>query len=549
MKYKDLLFLMKKNEDEHVEFKKAKSELDLRNLTEYCAALANEGGGQLVLGITDKKPRKIVGTDAYKNKIEKTKHYLIVKIHLRVDIDEIDAPEGRVVVFDIPSRPIGMPIHIDGRYLMRAGGSLTAMSPDMLKRIFDESGPDFSAEICPGAVLDDLDTSSIGEFRKRWIQKSGNRKMSGNSDEQLLQDAELIVDGRITYSALILFGKKSVLGRHLGQSEVIFEYRQTDASGAAQQRIEYREGFFSYYDDLWNTIDLRNTNQHYQDGLFIFDIKTFNESAIREIILNAVCHRDYRMAGSVFVRQYPERIEVVNPGGLPPGITFENILWQQAPRNRRLAETFSRCGLVERSGQGMNRIFETCIRESKGEPDFKYSDKDHFSISLPGTIRHPEFLRVLEKIGNETLESFSTYDFIIIQSVFESRPLAERLEMDAERLCEQGLLERVSHVKKKKWILSRKLYSAVGKTGTYTRKKGLDRETNKALLLKHIETCGNAGARLEELMQILPFLNRGNIQTLLRELREDGIIHEIGKTRAGRWYPGPLKENTERKEV
>lgn len=244
------------------------------------------------------------------------------------------------------------------------------------------------------------------------------------------------------------------------------------------------------------------------------------------------------MEGSVFIRQYPDRIEVVNPGGLPQGITLENILWEQAPRNRRLAESFARCGLVERSGQGMNRIYESCIKESKAEPDFTHSDTDHFWISLQGTIRHPEFLRVLEKIGDETLQTFSTDDLIVIQTIFENKKVSPRFAKSVEKLMEDGLLEKTPGRKGKEWILSRRIYSAVGKSGTYTRKKGLDRETHKALLLKHIKTCEKEGARLIELKQILPFLNRGNIQTLLREMRDEGLIYEIGKTSAGRWYPG-----------
>ena len=78
------------------------------------------------------------------------------------------------------------------------------------------------------------------------------------------------------------------------------------------------------------------------------------------MLLNAVSHRDYRHPGSVFVRQFPRHIEIVSPGGFPPGITPENILDHQFPRNRRIAETFARCGLVERSGQGADRIVEEC---------------------------------------------------------------------------------------------------------------------------------------------------------------------------------------------
>jgi ATP-dependent DNA helicase RecG len=498
MNLKDLQQFLTQNENEHIEFKEAKSSFSSEKLAEYTIALANERGGLLILGISDKKPRKIVGTKAFEE-LNKIKIHLMDKTHLRVETEEAFTTQGRVLVFHIPSRPIGMPLHINGRYLMRSGESLISMPPDMLQKIFNEAGPDFTAEICSGANLSDLDFAAIKDFRRRWVRKSGNKTIDSLSVKQLLTDAELLVGGKLTYAALILFGTHQALGRFLSQSELIFEYRANDVSGPAQQRVEYRCGFFTFYDELWKTIDLRNTNQHFQDGLFIWNIKTFNESAIREAILNAASHRDYRMAGSVYIRQYPERIEICSPGGLPQGITFENILWEQAPRNRRLAEACSWCGLVERSGQGMNRIFETCILESKGVPDFTHSDSDHFWITLHGKIQHPEFLRVLEKIGQDRVRSFSADDLIVLQNVYDNRPIKDNFSRNVNTLLEEGLLERAPKSSGHRLILARKLYAAIGQKGVHTRKKGLDRETQKALLLKHIKANENEGTKLEEL--------------------------------------------------
>jgi ATP-dependent DNA helicase RecG len=536
MNAEDIRTLLDKNEDEHIEFKKAESSFDFDKLVDYSIALANEHGGLIVLGITDKKPRRIVGTSAYLDDLAKIKERLIAQVRLRIDVEDVRCPEGRVLVFHVPSRPIGMPIGLNGTYLMRAGGSLTGMSADMLKRIFDEAEPDFSAELCPKAIIDDLDPQALGEFRARWALKSGNDRIKDLSDRQLLEDAELTMGGTLTYAALILFGKHEALGRLLANAEVVFEYRSSEASGPAQQRIEFRQGFFSFFDKLWEAIDLRNTKQHFQDGFFIWDVPTFNERAIREAILNAVSHREYRMAGSVFVRQYGERIEITNPGGLPPGVTLETILWMQAPRNRRLAEAFARCGLVERSGQGMNRIYESCILESKQEPDFTHSDTYNFWITLHGSIRQPEFLRLLEKIGRERLVSFSFEDLVAIQAVYDGRPIGERFKAAALRLVDEGFLERNARRSKNPWILSRKLYSAIGKSGVHTRKKGLDRETNKALLLKHIESCEPEGARMEEFLQVLPSHTRRMIQTLLASLVADGKIRRVGPTKAARWH-------------
>jgi ATP-dependent DNA helicase RecG len=526
-------------EGENLEFKEAKQRYDFEELVKYGVALANEGGGRIILGVTDKPPRRIVGTQAFQN-LERTKAGLIERLHLRIDAEELRTSEGRVLVFQIPSRPIGMPIHYQGRYFMRAGEELAPMLPDMLKRIFDEAGPDYTAEICPKAGVNDLEPKAVDEFRQRWISKSRNEKLGSLSVAQLLIDSELLTKEGLTYAGLILLGSREALGHYLPQSEIIFEYRSRDATGPAQQRLEFRQGFFSFYDELWNLINLRNDRQHFQDGLFIWDIPTFNEAAVREALLNAVSHRDYRMAGSVFVRQYPRRIEIVSPGGFPPGITPENILWEQAPRNRRIAESLSRCGLVERSGQGMNRIFEVCIRESKPRPDFTHTDAYHVWLTLHGEVQFPEFLRFLEKLGQERLESFTTQDLLVIDQVFRDEPIPDGIKGNLFRLIEVGIIEKISRGRGTRHILSRQFYNFIGKKGAYTRKKGLDRETNKALLIKHIQDNQAIGSKMEEFRQVLPSHSRHQIQVLLRELVKDGQIHIHGKTQAARWFPGPL---------
>jgi ATP-dependent DNA helicase RecG len=177
------------------------------------------------------------------------------------------------------------------------------MTQDLLRRIFEEAGPDFSAEICDGATVDDLDPSAIQEFRDRWHTKSRLERLKQLAVEQLLRDADLLSDGGICYAALILLGTRRALTRHLAQTEVVFEYRASEAAGPASQREEFRDGFLLFCDRLWDLINLRNDRQHYQDGLFILDIPTFSEGTVREAVLNAVAHRDYRHAGSVFVRQ------------------------------------------------------------------------------------------------------------------------------------------------------------------------------------------------------------------------------------------------------
>ena len=127
----------------------------------------------------------------------------------------------------------------------------------MLRRIFDEACPDFSAEICPNATQADLDPEAVAQFRSRWWRHSRNDSLQERSQDRLLRDAELVTEGGITYAALILLGTHVALGKHLAQAEIVFEYRSSEAPGPASQREEFREGFFLFYDRLWDLVNLR----------------------------------------------------------------------------------------------------------------------------------------------------------------------------------------------------------------------------------------------------------------------------------------------------
>ena len=519
-------------EDEHLEFKQASRQFDSEKLTRYCIALANEGGGKLILGVTDKPPRKIEGTRAFPN-IGKIKEQLLDRLHLRIDVEEIIHPNGRVVAVHVPPRPIGRPVEYRGAYWMRSNEALVPMTPDKLQQIFAEAEPDFSAQICKKATIGDLDHHAIEIFRKRWHRRSGNDELLSIPSEQLLEDAELLVDGGVTYAALILLGTRKALGIHLAQAEAIFEYRSKETSLPFQQRKEYRKGFFLYYDDLWNTINLRNDEYQYQDGLFMLTIPTFNELVIREAILNAVSHRDYRHAGSVFIKQYPTKIELVSPGGFPSGITPENILWKQHPRNRRIAEVFAKCGMVERSGQGANRMFQLCARESKQPPDYSGTDDYEVFLTLYGKVQDPRFLTFLEKIGRERQVSFEATDFITLDLINREEKLPQWARDRMPALLKSGVVERIG----RKYMLSRKYYEFVDRKGVYTRKRGLDRETNKQLLLKHIKDNKNQGSQFRDLKEVLPSLSSDQVKKILAEMKREKMICVIGKTSAARWYP------------
>jgi ATP-dependent DNA helicase RecG len=184
----------------------------------------------------------------------------------------------------------------------------------------------------------------------------------------------------------------------------------------------------------------------------------------------------------------------------------------------------------------MNRIYEVCIRESKPKPDFTHTDAYHVWLTLHGEVQHPEFLRFLEKLGKEQLESFTTQDLLAIDNVFREEPVSDCFKENLLQLVDRGVIEQISRGRGTRYVLSRQFYEFIGKRGVYTRKRGLDKETNKSLLLKHLRDCGSDGCKFEELKQVLPMLSRYQIHSLLRALKAEKKIRVEGRTRAGRWF-------------
>ena len=530
--YESIEELLKAPEGEHYQFKEAKNRIDFSEAVKCCCALANCGGGKLVLGISDKRPRSVVGSAAFEQP-ERTREKLMDAIRVRVDFHVYEHDGMRVLAFIVTSRPLGMPVQADGIAWWYKGDSLIPMPEDVRRDIYYESGFDFSDAICKNAVLDDLDDRAIDIFRKTWADNSRNKRILNISLKQLLRDCGAVRNDGVTYAALILFGSLNGLRKHLTQAEICFEYRSSEAAGPAAQRVDFREGFFKCYDRILELVNNRNDNQHYQEGFHVFGVPTFNERVVREAILNAVSHREYQLSGSIFIRQYRDRLIVESPGGFPAGITVKNILDRQSARNRRIADIFQLCGLVERSGQGMNLMYELSIREAKPLPSFTDSDKYLVKLTLNCLIFDGRMLALIKKIGDERLDVMTTMDYLIVNALFRENKLTPAMRSDAKRLLDMGVVE---HLGRGKYVVARSLYEAVGKPGVHTRIMGLDRETNKQIILNHISKCGEKGTPFKELQQVLPGHSRRQIQTLLGELRNEEQVYFEGKTTAVRWF-------------
>lgn len=529
---------LKQVEESNLEFKTAAHSFsESKDLPDYCAALANEGGGKLILGVDP--TGRIVGTKAFSGTHNRLSHNLLMKLKIRIDVEEVMHPRGRVLVFHVPSRPAGQPIRSTGtyRYPMRAGESLVEMDNATLKQILNETVSDFSCSLVRGLSVSDLDEIALENFRRRWSQKAQRSDYMKFPYEKMLSSIGMLSDQGLNIASLVLFGKKEKIDRYLPCAEIVFEWRQQPGKTAHDFRKTWREPFFRIDDEIWSVINARNLRIPFQEGLFQREIFAFSEKPVREALLNAVTHRDYTITTeSIFINASPQEFVVESPGGFLPGITPENVLYKRAWRNRCIAESFEKAGLVERSGQGMDDIFETTIREGKGLPDISQSDDFSVRLKIPAQVKDRNFILFLEKVGQEKQILFSFEEIYALERVRDNKSIAPKFR---ERFLSAGLIEQVGRTRGSKYILSHRYYFHEGKPGLHTRLTGIPREKQKEFIIRHL--LRNKKGTLDDFKDIFPELKPMDISNILRELRRDGKIRYVGVRGSGYWE---IVENT-----
>lgn len=406
------LSILKESED-HIEFKEAKHNFNFDGgshsdpakrrhcILGYVAALANERGGRLVFGMKDHSPHEVVGTSFEEGNLGALEDEIYRRMRIRVTITELYEPSvdaemrKRVVVFNIPSRPIGKMLKYEGVPLMRTGESLREMSDEEMFKILSEQEPDYSAKICEGLTMDDLDAGAIRVMKLKYAEKNDNPGFESVSDKQALSDLELLVDGKLNYAALVLLGKQKAIKKYMPQNNVVIEYRNDPASIQYDGRIEIQQPLFLAVDEIWSYINQPTLNPqvHIRENAYIFDIKLFNEETIREAVLNAIAHRSMIVQNDVVIKQSPTELTITNAGGFPIGVDKSNVLTvNSTPRSKRLAEVLQKTGLVEKSGQGVDKMFTNCIMEAKPLPDFSATDNYQVSLTFKTEIRDVPFL-------------------------------------------------------------------------------------------------------------------------------------------------------------
>lgn len=386
------------SESEHLEFKEAKQRYDFEELVGYCVALANEGGGNIVLGVTDKPPRKIVGTKAFDTPA-KTVAGIHQRLHFKVEYSELAHSNGRVLVFTIPSRPKGHPIQYNGKYLMRAGEELVPMSPEQLKKIFDEGKPNYLQEkaisnIEGADVVRLLDTQSYFDLLKLPYPENRTGVLDRFQREGFITKTNNHYS--ITNLGAILFAKSLDEIPALARKAVrVVVYEGTNKLKTRLDKMGHK-GYAVGFQGLVDFINSQIPTNEVIEKAIRTTVKMFPEIAIRELVANALIHQDLNEQGaSVLIEIYSDRIEISNPG--LPIITTDRFIDEYQSRNEQLAGVMRRFGVCEELGSGIDKVVESAEVFQLPAPDFRvgqirttavlYAHRDFDEMSKEDRIR------------------------------------------------------------------------------------------------------------------------------------------------------------------
>lgn len=383
------------HENEHLEFKEAKQQYDMNKLLRYCVAFANELGGHLVLGVSDGMPRKVIGTNAFLN-IGEIKSQILNKLHFRVEIYELQHPDGRVLVFEIPPRPIGQPQHLDGAYLMRSGEELVPMSPDQLRRIFAEETSNWffqsaKANASPDEVIALLDiqiyfdllklpypTTRAGVLER--LTKDGLIK-THNGSWTIFNLAAILLAKRLDAFSSMLARKAPRVVIYKGSDKL---YTHDDKSG--------NRGYAVAFDSLLEFVHSAAPQNHFIEQVMREEIKMFPKQALRELIANALVHQDFLATGSsVMIEMFSDRVEISNPG-IPP-ISIDRFIDEYRSRNEILADLMRKLSICEEKGSGIDKVVNAAEIFQLPAPDFRVGEF-HTTAVL---FAHQEFSQMSKK--------------------------------------------------------------------------------------------------------------------------------------------------------
>lgn len=383
---KELRDQIKEGESDILEFKESFT----REVAITAGAFANTKGGTILIGVSDRGEAK--GTQISDETLKDWANQISQATEPRVipEIEVVEADGKKVVVIGIKEFPI-KPVAVRGRCYRRVGNSNRVLQPPEIAQMhIDSTGTSWDRLPARDASLDDIDLENVRMYIKR-ANESGRRKIGDKEDPyQVLEKLKLMKDGHPCWGAILLFSKdpQGFLSQavvHSGRFKeeiVVIDDRMID--GPITEQIDEAMDFVKKN----ITVEFVMTGKPRRDQVWEYPLE-----AVREAIINAVCHRDYTIPSNVEVRIYDDRLEVWSPGRLPSGIALEDLFKPHSShlRNKGIGGVFYDMELIEQWGGGIDKMLRFCGDTGLPEPEFK--EDQGFRVIFRKDIHTEENLR------------------------------------------------------------------------------------------------------------------------------------------------------------
>ena len=480
-------------ETEVVEFKEAKNNYDFIKLGKYFSALCNEANlkdkpsAWLVFGIQD-KDKAIVNSQFRPNKadLDSLKAEIASKTTNRItfiEIYELVLPEGRVVLFEIPAAPKGIPIAWEGHYYGRDGEQLHPLNLEELERIRFPNLEDWSAAVCSDATIKDLDPKAIEVARKNYVVKYPEYATEVEiwDDLTFLNKAKLTKQGKITRTAIILLGKTE--SEHfISPAESKIRWILKDSQGNDKDYYLATLPMLLAVDKIYEKIR-KLTYRYIKEGtLFPDEVPQYEPYLIREAINNCIAHQDYSKGGGRInvIEKEDDQLIFSNIGTFIPG-SVEKVVINDAPelkyRNPFLAHAMFNLRMVDTMGGGIRKMFNFQRVRFFPMPEYEF-ERDVVKVTIIGKILDMDYARILAKNEDLTLE-----EIVLLDKVQKKKDL---IDIEEKHLRKRKLIEG----RKPNFYVSKKIAQILGQKADYTKNKAFDNTYYVDLIIKFIEQHG-----------------------------------------------------------
>ena len=548
--------LVAAGEQFEVEFKGEEREpLSDAALVETVVCLANGRGGVVLVGVEDDgrvtgaRPRHGSYTDV-RRLAALVGNQTVPSCPVTCGTVTLDGRD--VLVVEVPpGRPITSTS--GGVYRRRAIDArgrpqcLPLLYHEMLSREGDRGQRDPSAAVVPGVGWDDLDPLEFERLRQTIARNPGraDATLVGLSEVELVKALGLGEGGdrieRVRLAGLLLLGREEVLRRTIPTHEVAF---QVLSGTRVAVNDFFRWPLIRVSQELGARFDARNEEREIAVGPVRVGIPDYSPTGFREAVHNALVHRDYARLGAVHVQWRDTEVEVSNPGGLVEGVRVDTIL-TATPRARNpvLADAFKRIGLVERTGRGVDTIFEGQLRYGRPAPDYSLSTGQGVQVILPGGPANLALARfIIER--DSPARPVTLDDMLVVNAVERERridaPTASRLLQKSEasaravleRLVEAGTLEARGERPHRIYRFSGATYAALGQRAAHVRALGFEPFQQEQMVLQYVRAHGRiTRGEVADLCQVTD----DQAKRLLRRLVRRGNLASHGATK-GAWY-------------